>query len=325
MHPRRVEGTSQLNLRRDSKITCGLATVTFTFAFAVTDAVVVVFAFAKQFRVGRARSLRLALVAVARRQRRRSTLWTGATPTRVVLRVEFPNHDARRRPSHRLRPRGKLVVSPSPRKLRRNGVARLAADPSSRPRRCISRVRALRILPRPGAILLSELADSLRSTRHAEDITSRANAPGDRLLAMQCVASPHGAPFADTFCVDSRVRVATRGEGGCVVEVLCAIDWKKPVNGMIRKLVVRGARDPAFNVGHAKMLEMAPAEGSTAQLPVGARRVTRVGAWHFDDEGRPRWIPSRREMRAIRSVRSDRSLNLRGSSRGLRGEASPIG
>ena len=170
MHPRRVEGTSQLNLRRDSKITCGLATVTFTFAFAVTDAVVVVFAFAKQFRSGRRAFARLDPSSPpslgASGDARRCGLGPRRRASRAPRRISEPRRAAC--VSHRLRPRGKLVVSPSPRKLRRNGVARLAADPSSRPRRCISRVRALRILPRPGAILLSELADSLRSTRHAE-------------------------------------------------------------------------------------------------------------------------------------------------------------
>ena len=203
----------------------------------------------------------------------------GHADARVVLRVEFTNHDARHVFHTVFDPEGNLLS----RHLRENcGATELR----------VSRQTPLR--DRGGAFLACErFASYLAPVQYSfpilpthcevhdtqRYITSRANAPGDRLLAMQSVASTHGAPFADTFCVDSRVRVATRGEGGCVVEVLCAIDWKKPVNGMIRKLVVRGARDQ-LRRSYAKMLEMASANLARHNED-DRRRVTRVGASAF--------------------------------------------
>ena len=64
-----------------------------------------------------------------------------------------------------------------------------------------------------------------------------------------------------------------------MVEVLCAVNWKKPVNGMIRKLVVRGARDQ-LRRSYAKMLAMASADLSRHDED-DRRRVTRVGAAAF--------------------------------------------
>ena len=211
MHPRRVEGTSQLNLRRDSKITCGLATVTFTFAFAVTDAVVVVFAFAKQFRSGGAVRRRLDPSSPpslgASGDARRCGLGPRRRASRAPRRISEPRRAAC--VSHRLRPRGKLVVSPSPRKLRRNAFAR------------VSRQTPLR--DRGGAFLACErFASYLAPVQYSfpnlpthcevhdtqRYITSRANAPGDRLLAMQSsrrrTARPSPILFASTPAFASR-------------------------------------------------------------------------------------------------------------------------
>ena len=62
---------------------------------------------------------------------------------------------------------------------------------------------------------------------------------------MRSAAAMRGAPFAECFAVASIVRVSRRsGERtGAAVEVSCAIDWKKPVNGLLRGLIVKGARD----------------------------------------------------------------------------------
>ena len=219
MHPRRVEGTSRplivrnLNLRRDPKITCGLATVTFTFA--VTNAVVVVFAFAEQFWSGRRAFARLDPSSPpslgASGDARRCGLGPRRRASRAPRRISEPRRAAC--VSHRLRPRGNLLS----RHLRENcGATELR----------VSRQTPLR--DRGGAFLACErFASYLAPVQYSfpnlpthcevhdtqRYITSRANAPEDRLLAMRSVASTHGAPFADTFCVDSRVRVATRGEG----------------------------------------------------------------------------------------------------------------
>ena len=203
----------------------------------------------------------------------------GDAGARVVLRVEFPNHDARHVFHTVFDPEGNLLS----RHLRENcGATELR----------VSRQTPLR--DGGGEFLACErFASYLAPVQYSfpnlpthcevhdtqRYVTPRANAPGDRPLAMRSVASTRGAPFADTFCVDSSVRVATRGERGCVVEVLCAVDWKKPVNGIIRKLVVRGARDQ-LRRSYAKMLAMASADLSRHDED-DRRRVTRVGAAAF--------------------------------------------
>ena len=168
MHPRRVEATRRplvvrnRHRRRNPETTRGLA----------ADAVVVAVAAAaaERYRSGRRVFARLDPASSpslgAGGDTRRRGLGRRRRASRAPRRIPEPRRATR--VSHRFRPRGKPVVAPPPRKLRRDGAARLPADPSSRRRRRISRVRALRVLPRPGAILLPELADPLRSARHAK-------------------------------------------------------------------------------------------------------------------------------------------------------------
>ena len=72
-----------------------------------------------------------------------------------------------------------------------------------------------------------------------------------------------GAPYADCFVVETRVRVTARREGGTAADAACRVEWKKSVNGMIMKLVHAGAKDQ-LKKSYAKMLDLAAGEARGA-------------------------------------------------------------
>ena len=77
--------------------------------------------------------------------------------------------------------------------------------------------------------------------RHASESSESPDTHAYASLEMRSAAAMRGAPFAECFAVASIVRVSRRpGERtGAAVEVSCAIDWKKPVNGLLRGLIVK--------------------------------------------------------------------------------------
>ena len=79
----------------------------------------------------------------------------------------------------------------------------------------------------------------------------------------------------------SIVRVSRRpGERtGAAVEVSCAIDWKKPVNGLLRGLIVKGARD-SLKRSYEKFTAMCARE-LAERSPAETARATRRGARAF--------------------------------------------
>ena len=98
---------------------------------------------------------------------------------------------------------------------------------------------------------------------------------------MRSAAAMRGAPFAECFAVASLVRVSRRpgGSAGAAVEVSCAIDWKKPVNGLLRGLIVKGARD-SLKRSYEKFTAMCARE-LAERSPAETARATRRGARAF--------------------------------------------
>ena len=120
--------------------------------------------------------------------------------------------------------------------------------------------------------------------RRASESSESSESPDTHAYAsfeMRSAAAMRGAPFAECFAVASLVRVSRRpGESaGAAVEVSCAIDWKKPVNGLLRGLIAKGARD-ALRRSYEKFTAMCARE-LAERSPAETARATRRGARAF--------------------------------------------
>ena len=116
---------------------------------------------------------------------------------------------------------------------------------------------------------------------------------GEVTYSARSLASMRGAPYADCFVVETRVRVTARREGGTAVDVACRVEWKKSVNGMIKKLVHAGAKDQ-LKKSYAKMLDLA-AERLAAHTPREREAIVRVGRAAFRRRRRAPSVDVRRE------------------------------
>jgi hypothetical protein len=149
---------------------------------------------------------------------------------------------------------------------------------------------------------------------------------GEVTYSARSLASMRGAPYADCFVVETRVRVMARREGGTAVDVACRVEWKKSVNGMIKKLVHAGAKDQ-LKKSYAKMLDLA-AERLAAHTPHEREAIIRVGRAAFRrrrrapsvdvravDANRTRFGPPRPATRAATGMTSDEGKrSARGSN-----------
>ena len=121
------------------------------------------------------------------------------------------------------------------------------------------------------------------------EATEAASEPSST-FSMRSAAEMRGAPFAQCFAVESLVRVRSRcharsvataatATSGAVVEVFCDIDWKHPVNGFVKGLIVKGAKD-ALRASYAKMLAMCAGD-LERKSPSELVNITRDGARSF--------------------------------------------
>jgi hypothetical protein len=96
-----------------------------------------------------------------------------------------------------------------------------------------------------------------------------------------------GTPYADTFTIETRVRIVRSGGGGgddsggggggSAVDVSCKVAWKKPVNAWLKSLISKGAKEQ-LKRSYAKMLDLAAVQLSTAQLS-DRIRLNRSASW----------------------------------------------
>jgi hypothetical protein len=97
---------------------------------------------------------------------------------------------------------------------------------------------------------------------------------------MRSSCAMRGAPFADCFVVRSLVRVTPcYSTGGTFVEVFGDVDWQKPVNGILKGLVQRGARD-SLRKSYQKMLALCNAELLSAS-PAETELISKRGKRSF--------------------------------------------
>ena len=210
--------------------------------------------------------------------------------SRLVLRVEFPQHDPETVFQALFDPEGALLVK----HLRENCGATevVAREPRVSP-------SATRDAPSPYSYsrfrFLSYSAPTSYSfpnmpkrceVRDLQAYTMRVAEASDRgglaaSFEMRSAAAMRGAPFAECFAVESLVRAShhPRRGAGAVVEVSCDIDWKKPVNGLLRGLIAKGARD-ALRRSYEKFTAMCARELSE-RSPEETARATRRGARAF--------------------------------------------
>ena len=209
----------------------------------------------------------------------------GKTQTRV-LRVEFPAHDPETVFHALFDPAGALLTK----HLRENCGAtelvntsfKLARAPS--PSLSASRERFISYSA-PTSYKFPNMPKRCE-VRDLQEYTMFFGASGSEegaaYFEMRSAAAMRGAPFAECFAVASLVRVSrdARNEtSGAVVEVSCDIDWKKPVNGLLRGLIVKGARE-SLRRSYEKFTAMCSRELSE-RSPEETARATRRGARAF--------------------------------------------
>ena len=106
------------------------------------------------------------------------------------------------------------------------------------------------------------------------------NESSKKTWTMRSSCAMRGAPFADCFVVRSLVRVTPcYSTGGTFVEVFGDVDWQKPVNGILKGLVQRGARD-SLRKSYQKMLALCNAELLSAS-PAETELISKRGKRSF--------------------------------------------
>ena len=210
----------------------------------------------------------------------------GKTQTRV-LRVEFPAHDPETVFHALFDPAGTLLTK----HLRENCGATELVNTSfksarvSSPSRSASRERFISYSA-PTSYKFPNMPKRCE-VRDLQEYTMFFGASGSEegaaYFEMQSAAAMRGAPFAECFAVASLVRVsrssARTETSGAVVEVSCDIDWRKPVNGLLRGLIVKGARE-SLRRSYEKFTAMCTLELSE-RSPEETARATRRGARAF--------------------------------------------
>ena len=210
----------------------------------------------------------------------------GKTQTRV-LRVEFPAHDPETVFHALFDPAGTLLTK----HLRENCGATELVNTSftsarvSSPSRSASRERFISYSA-PTSYKFPNMPKRCE-VRDLQEYTLFFGASGSEegaaYFEMQSAAAMRGAPFAECFAVASLVRVsrssARTETSGAVVEVSCDIDWRKPVNGLLRGLIVKGARE-SLRRSYEKFTAMCTLELSE-RSPEETARATRRGARAF--------------------------------------------
>ena len=209
-----------------------------------------------------------------------------------VLRAEFPAHDPETVFHALFDPAGALLAK----HLRENcgatelvsrevvpsfSSSSLGASRSVTTSRCVS-YSAPTSYKFPNMPKRCEVRDVQEYTmRRASESSESPDTHAYASFEMRSAAAMRGAPFAECFAVASIVRVSRRpGEStGAAVEVSCAIDWKKPVNGLLRGLIVKGARD-SLKRSYEKFTAMCARE-LAERSPAETARATRRGARAF--------------------------------------------
>ena len=209
-----------------------------------------------------------------------------------VLRAEFPAHDPETVFHALFDPAGALLAK----HLRENcgatelvsrevvpsfSSSSLGASQSVTTSRCVS-YSAPTSYKFPNMPKRCEVRDVQEYTmRRASESSESPDTHAYASFEMRSAAAMRGAPFAECFAVASIVRVSRRpGEStGAAVEVSCAIDWKKPVNGLLRGLIVKGARD-SLKRSYEKFTAMCARE-LAERSPAETARATRRGARAF--------------------------------------------
>ena len=135
------------------------------------------------------------------------------------------------------------------------------------------------------------------------DTTEPTTTPtNQKKFTMRSCAAMSGAPFADCFVVESLIRVTSLGSiasdstsgaspgvdpitpppAGTVLEGFCDIEWKKPVNSILKGLVHRGARD-SLKKSYNKMVALCT-ERMTNLLIVERATIAKLGEGSFFGE-----------------------------------------
>ena len=260
---------------------------------------------------------------------------SGDDGRKSVLRVEFPKHDPETVFHALFDPAGALLVKHLRENCGATEVVTRELPPSTRAS-SPSRTDAVQSASRARFLSYSaptsysfpnmpkrcEVRDLQEYTVFFAGALDRAGSGAS--FETRSVAATRGAPFAECFAVESLTRVSRhpRRGSGAVVEVSCAIDWKKPVNGLLRGLIVKGARD-ALRRSYEKFTAMCSLELSEGSSEETAR-ATRRGARAFT-RGRTR---SDADARLVAdaprgwSFPSARGLDARPTRRARRAEAS---
>ena len=185
-------------------------------------------------------------------------------------------------------------------------AATATAPPRDRhpPKEGVPSVRSVRVVPRADGVPVPEHAEASRRLRRAREYS--VSGVGEVTYSARSLASMRGAPYADCFVVETRVRDGAAGgrDGGGRLVSRRVEEVRQRDDHEAR---ARGAKDQ-LKKSYAKMLDLA-AERLAAHTPREREAIVRVGRAAFRRPRDRRRSTSGGRVSAARSTRTEPGSN----------------